>query len=95
MSDQQIKQLGLDPEFFPDTEVDPDCWESYPANMQSCVFCQRDREHVPRLIISGSSNHAICSDCVDEINAVLGSSDAYSAWRAEQERKFAAEDPEG
>jgi hypothetical protein len=77
---------GHEPEFFPDTEVDPD-WDHYSEAMKTCVFCVRRHDQVPQLIISGAQDHAICSLCIEELNAVLRGPVAYQAWLDEERRK--------
>jgi hypothetical protein len=86
---------GVEPTFFPDTEVGPDEWKYYSSEQTTCVFCQRDRHQVPRLIINGAVNggdvRSVCSECVEELSVVLRGADAYEAWCEERRRRFAEE----
>jgi|SRR6516165_6118495 hypothetical protein len=79
---------GLEPGFFPDTEVQPDEWRLYSEEQKTCVFCERRRDQVPRLIIDGNGNGAICSDCIEELGALLAGPAAHNAWHEQRQRKF-------
>jgi hypothetical protein len=92
MSEQPIEP-GVDPTFFPDTEIAPDGRDLYLEEELTCVFCLRLPTQVPRMIINGAVNggdiHSICSDCIEELGAVLRGREAYDAYHAERRCKYA------
>jgi hypothetical protein len=79
---------GHEPEFFSEDQVDI---EHCPEPMTTCIFCLRPHDQVPHLVISGAQGCAICSECIEELNAVLRGPDAYQAWYEERRRKFEKE----
>jgi hypothetical protein len=80
---------GVQPDFYPSTEVLPDEWQYYAPEERRCVFCERAHFQVPAMIFSNTGTiKAICADCVAECSAILRGREAYDAWNAERGRKF-------
>ena len=76
---------GMNPEFYPDTEVTADVWRLMQPAERGCVFCRRSRDQGTRLILSVTAERSVCHECIDELAAMRRGPDEHQRWRNERD----------